>query len=234
MIALGNWNSNPGAARLTQSKPSIGVHEDNRLFVSWSQYSEDDIAANGYSNGDIYACGSGDGGVTWGEPVNLTDSYTNECLDGECDNDCWPSMAEKVDDYIHIIYINDKDGGAAVRDEGAATENPVLYLTYSADALVPVGVDEEEILPVHYATINNYPNPFNSSTNISYSVESKSHITIEIFNLLGEKISTLLDNNVDAGEYNVNWDASEYPSGIYFARLNTDYSTVTARMVLMK
>ena len=70
---------------------------------------------------------------------------------------------------------------------------------------------------LHFA----YPNPFNPVTNISFYLEENSKIDLSIFNINGEKVFSLLNGFHHTGEFNINWDASEYPSGIYFVKLNT-------------
>ncbi len=231
MIADGYWNAYTGAANLTLSKPSIGVDDDNNLYVIWTQFDSTDVSAGGFSNGEIYAAASGDGGATWGTPVNLTNSHTEGCLPGDCDSDHWSSLCEYVDDYLHILYINDKDAGAYIQGEGAETENPVLYLKVPKGI---VGVGEEANEPTSFKLYGNYPNPFNASTNIEFSLEKPSKVTLEVYNVLGRKVATLLDNTMNSGEHTINWNASSMPSGIYFYKLSANGETMTRRMTLLK
>ncbi|KPJ50960.1 MAG: hypothetical protein AMJ41_00520, partial [candidate division Zixibacteria bacterium DG_27] len=108
-VADGWWASSPGAWNRSISKMSLGVHENNNLYALWTQFTNDDNSVGAWSNGELYACGSSDGGASWGDVVNLTNSPTPDCWPGECDSDHWSSMAETVDDSLHITYINDKD-----------------------------------------------------------------------------------------------------------------------------
>ena len=128
MIANGWWESSPGASNRSISKMSLGIDEDNRLFALWTQFTEDDTSAAGWSNGELYMNYSTDGGATWSEPENITNSPTPGCLPGECDSDHWPTLNEVVDDSLYITYINDKDAGGIPQGEGVDTENPVMYL----------------------------------------------------------------------------------------------------------
>ncbi|MFQ5869889.1 MAG: T9SS type A sorting domain-containing protein, partial [Candidatus Zixiibacteriota bacterium] len=127
-VADGWWFSRPGAWNRSISKMSLGVDEDNRLFALWTQFTEDDTSAAGWSNGELYMNYSVDGGATWSEPENITNSPTPGCLPGECDSDHWPTLNEVVDDSLYITYINDKDAGGIPQGEGVDTENPVMYL----------------------------------------------------------------------------------------------------------
>ncbi len=90
-----------------------------------------------------------------------------------------------------------------------------------------------------YKLSDNYPNPFNPTTSISYTVPQSADVSIEIFNTLGQKIRTLVDGKMAAGEHTVNWngmnDAGQsVSSGIYFYRMVSDQMTVTKNMVLLK
>ncbi|MCP3684243.1 MAG: T9SS type A sorting domain-containing protein [bacterium] len=94
--------------------------------------------------------------------------------------------------------------------------------------------DDQISLPTTTALNQNYPNPFNPTTTIEYQLSEPSHVTLEIYNILGAKVSTLVDKYQDAEYYNIEWDASTYSSGIYFYKLTTDRKTLTKRMTLLK
>jgi alpha-D-xyloside xylohydrolase len=80
----------------------------------------------------------------------------------------------------------------------------------------------------------NYPNPFNSSTKISFCIQNKSHVTLKIYDLLGQEVSTILDQEKNAGSYMVEWDGMKMPSGIYFYRLHAGDYIMTKYLVLVK
>jgi flagellar hook assembly protein FlgD len=85
----------------------------------------------------------------------------------------------------------------------------------------------------------NYPNPFNASTLIEYVVPSPSHVNIEVFNILGRKIRTLIDESKPAGEYRIRWDGNNsqgqaVSTGIYFYRCRAGSFVETKKMILMK
>jgi hypothetical protein len=89
-------------------------------------------------------------------------------------------------------------------------------------------------VPTEYMLYPAYPNPFNSSTTITYSIPEPSDVRLCVYNLSGQLIETLVDAGHQAGEYNVNWDGSEYSSGIYFYRLTSGDKSITKRMTLLK
>jgi hypothetical protein len=97
------------------------------------------------------------------------------------------------------------------------------------------GVNEPGNLPDGFVLSQNYPNPFNPSTRISFSVRERGRATLDVFNLLGEKVVTLFDGVVDAARYyEVRFDASDLPSGVYLYRLQSDAMTETRKLILLK
>ncbi|MFQ6002230.1 MAG: dockerin type I repeat-containing protein [Candidatus Zixiibacteriota bacterium] len=109
-----------------------GAMADNYLYAIWAQFNLGDESQEGWTNGEIYGSASTNGGLTWDFPRNLTNSPTPGCTPGNCDSDAWPSLAEIVNDTLHIFYINDKDAGSSRWYEGTRTENPVMYLRVPA------------------------------------------------------------------------------------------------------
>jgi len=89
-------------------------------------------------------------------------------------------------------------------------------------------------LPTSLTLNQNYPNPFNPATTISFALPERSAVRLEIFNLLGQKVETVVDDVFDAGAHELTWDGSGMPSGVYFYRLNAATATMTRKMILMK
>jgi photosystem II stability/assembly factor-like uncharacterized protein len=93
--------------------------------------------------------------------------------------------------------------------------------------------------PVQYSLNQNYPNPFNPSTEISFSLKTDAKVTINIYDILGQKVSSLINNKMNAGEHSIRYDASDMPAGIYIYNLEvngTDGSSFTAvrKMIFLK
>jgi hypothetical protein len=102
-----------------------------------------------------------------------------------------------------------------------------------------LSVDDNASLPAVLALNQNYPNPFNPTTTISFSVPSKSHVELSVYSITGARIITLMNSDLDAGSYRVNFngrDASgqSISSGVYFYRLKTGDKSLTRKMVFMK
>ena len=97
--------------------------------------------------------------------------------------------------------------------------------------------DEEysvENLPRTTALHSNYPNPFNSETVISFDLNVSGNVTLDIYNVLGQKVSTLADGRMEAGSHSLRWDASTFSSGVYFYKLTAGDKIFTKRMTMLK
>ncbi len=85
-----------------------------------------------------------------------------------------------------------------------------------------------------FGIAQNFPNPFNPTTKIKYTIPTTSHVQIEIFDVIGRRISLLVDKDLTPGTYHSIWDASSFSSGVYFYRIRTDSFTQTRSMTLIK
>ncbi|MBN1481375.1 T9SS C-terminal target domain-containing protein [candidate division KSB1 bacterium] len=115
--------------------------------------------------------------------------------------------------------------------------HPYLEAEFNMDIIPSLGLSDKDVFeftasllniekpritnPEHFALLQNYPNPFNSQTTITYNIGKQTHVTIEIYNLWGQRIKTLVDEKKDIGIYTITWDAPSRPSGVYFIRLLT-------------
>lgn len=121
---------------------------------------------------------------------------------------------------------------------GSADITPIVvpgYIRYGA-----VGInDETAALPSEYELGQNYPNPFNPETNIEFQVPRASQVDIEIYNILGRKVKTLVAGYKEAGFYTTHWDGTNengaaVPSGVYFYRMTAGDYTVAKKMVMLR
>ncbi len=99
--------------------------------------------------------------------------------------------------------------------------------------------DENNILPVETALNGNYPNPFNPTTTISFSLKENSDVVLHIYNILGQKVTTVVDEYRNAGNHTITWKGTDsnnrkVSSGVYFYRMETDNYVKTKKMLLMK
>jgi hypothetical protein len=99
---------------------------------------------------------------------------------------------------------------------------------------VPSDVNEGSNTPETYSLTQNYPNPFNPSTTIKYSIPEQSFVKIKVFNLLGQEIAELVNQEQHIGNYQLSFDATNLPSGIYFYKLEAGNFVQTKKMILIK
>lgn len=97
----------------------------------------------------------------------------------------------------------------------------------------------ESALPSDYALEQNYPNPFNPTTEISFALPQASRVTLEIYNVLGQQVTSLIDGDMPAGNHTVTWNGTNsgggaVASGIYFYRLAADTFVKTKKMMMLK
>lgn len=104
---------------------------------------------------------------------------------------------------------------------------------------IPLEKELSATLPEGYELSQNYPNPFNPTTKIDFTVPNAEHVTVEIINLMGQKVRTLVDETVGAGVHSVEWDATndygeKVSSGMYFYRLKVGAAAQSKKMTLLK
>ena len=124
---------------------------------------------------------------------------------------------------------------ATVTDGSNSNGNKAEFATLPLPANEAVILsDESADIPAEFSLHKNYPNPFNPTTVIGYSVPQASHVELVVFNLLGQRVQTLISGTVQAGSHQVSMDATDLPSGIYLYRLITPTGTQTRKMILAK
>lgn len=94
--------------------------------------------------------------------------------------------------------------------------------------------DENNMMPEKFELFQNYPNPFNPTTTISFALPNASFVSLRIFSLLGEEIATLVNQTVEAGIHQIEWVATNVPSGVYFYRLQADKFFQTKKLILLR
>ncbi|MEK6565182.1 MAG: T9SS type A sorting domain-containing protein, partial [Bacteroidota bacterium] len=102
-------------------------------------------------------------------------------------------------------------------------------------SFIATGVEQiSDALPASFKLEQNYPNPFNPSTSINFSVKRTAHVSLKVFNLLGQVVAVLMDEIKAPGSYKVTFDARFLSTGIYFYRLAADNFSELRKMVLLK
>lgn len=200
---------------------------------------------------------NGDARVGWKAMVafDATDLLVATNGDGEAIDQPFEFPETNALKYIPITFeLWDKDSG----DGGNWWENPSHVFSYPTaiagggnneweDGISSVGTaamagievstsnDVEKTLPTAFSLEQNYPNPFNPTTKIAFNLPSNAEVKLTVFNLLGQKVATLVDGNrMWAGKHTVNFDAGLFSSGIYIYRLEAGDYTSSKKMMLIK
>ena len=95
-------------------------------------------------------------------------------------------------------------------------------------------VDDGDLKPNKFSLYQNYPNPFNPTTTIRYDIAEDSHVIMNIYDVTGRLVETLVESALESGEYEVIWDAGDLPSGVYLAQFKSGDRTVTQKLILLK
>jgi hypothetical protein len=146
----------------------------------------------------------------------------------------WIEMYSCTSNELYSICYSDPQNGTAVGNNGT-----IIHTTTGGVVFVK---KISEQIPSNFRLFQNYPNPFNPSTKIKFQIPNfplmkgarGMSVRLTIYDLLGREIATLVNQKLQSGTYEVEWDATNYPSGVYFYRLKTDSFNETKKMVLIK
>jgi hypothetical protein len=230
--ALGNDD-----ATMPLGKPVIGRSQENGyLFVAFAATSGEVWTQTPDST--AYFAGhfmySTDGGETWTDPEVFTPS-DSPLMD-------WRYVsivtASPVDGNVITVHMTMQgDTIPASVTNSAGTTMPVAvsaqYYHISTEIII-VGVDDDISAPLEFTLVQNYPNPFNPSTSIKYSLAEQSPVSLKVYDILGNEVATLVNTSQGTGVYEVNFNASNLASGLYFYTLKAGNFTSTKKMMLLK
>jgi len=112
--------------------------------------------------------------------------------------------------------------------------NPIAPYKGADEGNVPLFVKINSTIVYDYYLSQNFPNPFNPSTTIKFSIAKDGFVTLKVFDILGRVVSELISQDMKAGEYQINFNANNLSSGIYFYRLSSDNFSETKQMIIIK
>ncbi|MGD0337224.1 MAG: glycoside hydrolase family 9 protein [Bacteroidota bacterium] len=127
--------------------------------------------------------------------------------------------------------------GSWASNEGETSENAALVFLsgyFYKGSGNPNDVQTGLNIPLEYSLSQNFPNPFNPSTTISFSLPHPVHVELKIFNILGQVVATLVDQNYSPGYYSFKWNASGFASGVYYYRIEAGGFVETKKLVLLR
>jgi hypothetical protein len=136
------------------------------------------------------------------------------------------------------IYLANRDQYIAALRDSMTNATDVYIPGDSLSAIITPTTSVEEshdsTIPSEFSLEQNYPNPFNPSTNIEFSLPTSTHVTLEVYNTIGQRVATLVNGKLASGSHSVTWNASNVPSGLYFYKLETKNFSQVRKMILMK
>jgi len=148
---------------------------------------------------------------------------------------CWqPSVPDSPFAQPHNVVIPSYGADPGFYNLANADYWPLLTFT-STGGVNAISGGLAAGVPATFVLNQNYPNPFNPATVVSYALPKAAHVSLVVYNLLGQKVATLVDAAQNAGTHNVTWNATNFSTGIYFLRMRADDTVVgTRKMMLLK
>jgi len=150
-----------------------------------------------------------DGGPSWPDPTGASMYFTGQAKDATNDHTNWD--------------ISQLPWGGSTGDTGSPGSGDIISGISKVTQMIPANF-----------MLQNYPNPFNPTTAISYRFSAISEVSLIVYNTLGQKVRTLVNQSQEAGMHTVTFDASELANGVYFYKLSTGSFVQVRKMVLMK
>ncbi len=137
-----------------------------------------------------------------------------------------------------LLHAGDNQISLSLRITGNNTYADIMYDYVRLEAWgtsTITGVkDIGALMPTHFALYQNYPNPFNPATTISYSLDKPGYVSLNVYDILGRRVATLIDSRQSVGEHSVRFDASRLASGLYIYRLEANGNAISRKMMLIK
>jgi len=194
---------------------------------------------------DVFMAKSTDNGLHWSEAENVTETETT----GELTDLGYPSEAkleaglhiasQGMDESVGVFYqMMDPNVNTIVDNDGYEDYKQWVYVgvyenDWEYEDTTSVGIDKD-LTPKDFTLNQNYPNPFNPITQIQYEMKSAGQVNMELFDIRGAKVRTLINENKPEGSYKFAFDGSQLSSGVYFYSMTSNGITKTRKLVLMK
>ncbi len=238
-------NNDPGNGLGGLNYPTLSEGPNGELVAIWQEWEDDGTGVpvlvtppggNLTFCTDIWGAYSDNGGLSWGEPFFIAGTAS--------ESDVYPNITKNFsfnaagDSIIlDVAYMWDTNAGTSLFAGGNDASEVIWYyerVTYAeADIVNDVGDLKPEIVN-DFRLEQNFPNPFNPSTSIKFNVKKATEVTLDVFNVLGEKVATLINGKVKAGETVAKFDGTNFSSGVYFYQLTADDFVKTHKMLLVK
>ena len=143
-----------------------------------------------------------------------------------------------INDDIELTWTMDEiESDAHLLIAGQAydmRESTSITVSSLDDVTVVIGDLETYLAPTEFALSAAYPNPFNPSTSMNLNLNEAGHVNVMVYNVLGQVVSTLVNDHMEAGYHSITWNASNIPSGMYLVRVQAGNNVETQKLMLLK
>ncbi|MBS1551070.1 MAG: T9SS type A sorting domain-containing protein [Bacteroidetes bacterium] len=212
-------------------QPAMGWSADGNVLYCVYSVVKPDLGTSGYNSRDVYYQRSTDDGLTWGTPVQITNTPNiDECYPSVSN---WNKGSSGVSYDLNITYMKDPGvGPTSFGGSAPLSRNFQIYRKISEANIIGISHNETDLQ--NYKLYQNYPNPFNPSTKITYNLPKNGFVTLKVMDILGREVKTLVSGYQQSGVKEINFNASGLPSGIYFYSIRTDGFSDVKKMMLIK
>ena len=195
-----------------QYRPSVATAGSSLVGVAWYDYRN-----SGWADyPDIFFSFSNDECVTFSDDIQVNDNTVLSDQMLAC-------LAMSIDGKAYIAWTDDRVDPAS----------DIFFSVGTSDSIATDDSSDSQSPRIVILT-QNYPNPFNEKVTISYGLPKPSKVKIEIYNIRGQLIETIVDKHLPSGSYTIEWNAKDMSSGLYFYKLTTKDKTFIKKMILMR
>jgi hypothetical protein len=217
-INQGGSNYRPADGVDIEELPPGNIHIGYTAAGEWLEYT-----INVVQSGTYTITASVSSGVTSSGKFNLKFGDGTTSTFTTASTGSWSS-------YTNLTNTVTLQGGEQIMRFNVLTAGFNLdYLTFSQ---VPTAVSD--IAPARFQLFDNYPNPFNPSTAFSFSIPSRSFVTLKVYDMIGREVATIVSEVFNEGRYTRQWNAQGMSSGVYYYRIQAGYFTETKKLVILK
>jgi len=212
----------------TSSMPQILIDDMNHIYVVYSSITE------GYTSGTPAQtcrhlwCRTSPNGEWWGKFTDLTEDFPHWV------HDCvYPSISPYSDDNFYLVFQYDNQPGNSIQGDPPTDpgENTIAVMTVDK-AEVWTGIKENNIPIFDTDVSQNYPNPFSGSSTVKVNVRHTTTLSLEVVNMIGQKVYTLDAGIAKSGMNTITIDATKLTSGVYFYTVRAGETAITKKMIV--
>jgi len=187
--------------------PSFDISPDGNIYAVWADSRERNNVTMENSRFNVYLSRSTDDGITWSPSICVNDS--------------------------DFVYNRNNYADVSVKSNGGIDTVLVTWTKYRNASTTGIS-QQENVIPSDFNLSQNFPNPFNPTTTISFSIPKQNHVSLKVYDVLGNEVGTLVNEEKEIGVYSVYFNASQLASGIYFYQIKAGAFNQIKKMLLIK